>query len=82
MPSPRTKPSLTSLVAFFLIVMIYAASYFMVVRIEHSVTTGNAGAEYPAFVEPVSIVFRPMESIDRRIRTDLWAAEPVEYWWP
>ena len=48
MPSPRTKPSLTSLVAFFLIVMLYAASYFMVVRIDHSATTGIAGAVHHA----------------------------------
>ncbi len=35
MPSPRTKPSLTSLVAFFLFVLplVYALSYAPVVRV-------------------------------------------------
>ena len=71
MPSPRTKPSKTSLVAFFLLVTLYAASYFMIAKVEHA-TTGYANATYPEYVETIAVVFRPMESIDRRVRPEKW----------
>lgn len=77
MDSRSAKPSLTTLVAFVLVASLYAMSYFVIVTVEHSGWTGNAQARYPGFVEPVSILFRPMEFIDSRIRADLWAPVPT-----
>ncbi len=73
MASRGSRPSLTSFVAFALIAALYVMSYYITARIEHSEMTGNAEAEYPEFVKPVSILFRPMETVDSRVRADLWA---------
>jgi hypothetical protein len=70
--------SLTSIGAIGTIAVLYGASYFTLVRVEHSPATGNATAEYPKSVEPVSVMFEPMESIDRQVRPDAWASHAVE----
>lgn len=68
---------LTPAVTLVLLTSLYAMSYYTLVSVEHSESTGEADAAYPAFVEPLSISLRPMESVDRLVRADLWSPEVV-----